>query len=108
MLALNASAFTVPSLVGPFIAGVLTEQLSWRWVFAVLVPLVPVAALTATLPLRRLDDQAATGEPEQSHLGHRALAGTVLGAGVTLALTAAKLPIASGVSAASVGLLLIG
>ncbi|MGH3415923.1 MAG: MFS transporter, partial [Actinocrinis sp.] len=28
-----ASVWVLPSIVGPFVAGVLTEQVSWRWVF---------------------------------------------------------------------------
>lgn len=45
MLALNASAFTIPALIGPVLAGFVAEHLTWRWVFAVIVPLAPLAAI---------------------------------------------------------------
>nr|WP_246351334.1 MFS transporter [Deinobacterium chartae] len=54
MLALLSSAWVLPALVGPAVAGVLTDALGWRSVFLLLLPLVAVAA-TLTLPaLRRL------------------------------------------------------
>lgn len=37
-----ATAWVVPSVVGPFIAGWLTEAISWRWAFLSLVPLIPI------------------------------------------------------------------
>lgn len=106
MLALNASAFTVPSLVGPLVAGLLADHLSWRWVFAVLVPLVPVAALIAKAPLNRVDDHRArtAGDAPGASVTHRALRGLALGAGVALALVAAEL----GSVAAIVAVLLVG
>ena len=46
-----SAAWILPSIVGPLIAGVVTEQLSWRWVFWAIVPLcvVPVFALAPVL-----------------------------------------------------------
>ncbi|WP_187358372.1 MFS transporter [Microbacterium testaceum] len=58
MLAVNASAFTIPSMVGPVAAGALTDAASWRVVFALLVPLAPLALLLARTPLRRIDADA--------------------------------------------------
>ncbi|EME96962.1 MFS transporter [Streptomyces mobaraensis NBRC 13819 = DSM 40847] len=52
MLALVASAWTLPALLGPAVAGALANVTDWRVVFLVLVPLVPVAALL-TLPALR-------------------------------------------------------
>ncbi|MGH3507321.1 MAG: MFS transporter [Nocardioidaceae bacterium] len=49
VMSLIATAWVVPSVVGPFIAGGLTELVSWRWAFLFLVPLVPVPML-AVLP----------------------------------------------------------
>ncbi len=46
-----SAAWILPSIVGPLIAGVVTEQLSWRWVFWAIVPLCvfPVFALAPVL-----------------------------------------------------------
>ncbi len=42
VMSLLATAWVVPSVVGPFIAGGLTQYVSWRWAFLALVPLVPI------------------------------------------------------------------
>ncbi|MBA2667829.1 MAG: MFS transporter [Trueperaceae bacterium] len=57
VLAYLSSAWVVPALVGPALAGAVAEVATWRWVFAALVPLtVLVAVLTlptfARLPQR--------------------------------------------------------
>lgn len=49
MFALLSTAWVVPGLVGPALAGVIAENVGWRWVFLGILPLV--AANTAlTLP----------------------------------------------------------
>lgn len=50
VFALTASAWLVPSLLGPVVSGVLTQHASWRWVFFGLVPFV-VAGSLLTLPV---------------------------------------------------------
>src|SRR6185437_3947222 len=42
--ALFSGVWGVSSLAGPWIGGVLTDQLSWRWVFFVTVPFAIVSA----------------------------------------------------------------
>lgn len=49
MFALLSSAWTVPSLIGPVLAGTLTEHTTWRAVFLLVPPLVAIAA-RLTLP----------------------------------------------------------
>jgi MFS family permease len=49
MLALMSSAWVLPSLAGPAVAGVIADELSWRWVFVLLLPFLPVA-VALTLP----------------------------------------------------------
>jgi MFS family permease len=46
-----SAAWVLPAIVGPLVAGVLTEQLSWRWVFWAIAPLAiaPVVALGPVL-----------------------------------------------------------
>ncbi|MGW6128793.1 MFS transporter [Cellulomonas sp. NPDC055163] len=44
-----AAAWVVPGLIGPFLAGVIVEQLGWRWVFLG-VPLLAVPAVLALWP----------------------------------------------------------
>lgn len=52
MMALLSSAWVMPALVGPLIAGTLTDYLSWRLVFLGLLPL-PFVATALILPSLR-------------------------------------------------------
>ena len=54
MIAVISSAWVLPGLVGPLIAGIVTEQAGWRWVFGGLAPLLPLAALAMYGPMARL------------------------------------------------------
>jgi len=55
MFALLSSAWTIPSLIGPVLAGTLSDSTSWRAVFLLMLPIVAVAALLALPGLRRLE-----------------------------------------------------
>lgn len=68
MFALLSSAWTIPSLVGPLLAGLAADLVGWRWVFVAMVPLI-VAAMALTLPrLRRMTD-AGPGRAESASDG---------------------------------------
>ena len=64
MLALMSSAWVLPSLAGPAVAGIVADHATWRWVFVLLLPFLPVA-IVLTLPglraLPRPDLAAAAG-----------------------------------------------
>ncbi|MGB8960699.1 MAG: MFS transporter [Pseudonocardiaceae bacterium] len=51
---LMSSAWVLPSLIGPPVAGVVTERLSWHWVFLGLVPVVVLAVGMVVPAVRRL------------------------------------------------------
>jgi MFS family permease len=53
MLAVVSSAWVVPGLVGPALAGVIADHVGWRWVFLGLAPLPVIAAFLAWPALRR-------------------------------------------------------
>jgi MFS family permease len=42
-----SAGWVLPSLIAPLVAGTITEGLGWRWVFWLLLPLIPVVALMA-------------------------------------------------------------
>jgi len=66
MLAILSSAWVIPGLVGPAIAGAVAEHLTWRLVFLGLVPLTLLPALTAVPALATLGGRApdaAAGDP---------------------------------------------
>ncbi len=81
-----ASCWVLPSIVGPFVSGVLTEQVSWRWVFLGVAGLIAFPLGVLVRPLRDLP----TAEPEERTEADRvrlrtvriAAALTALGAGL--------------------------
>ena len=54
-----AAAWVIPSLIGPFAAGVVAELTSWHWVFLGVVGLILVAMLMVVPALKML-----TGDPD--------------------------------------------
>jgi MFS family permease len=68
MFALLSSAWTIPSLIGPLLAGIAADLVGWRWVFVAMVPLI-IAAMSLTLPrLRRMAD-AGTAQAQTTTAG---------------------------------------
>ncbi|WP_285114038.1 MFS transporter [Leifsonia sp. fls2-241-R2A-40a] len=57
-----AAAWVIPSLIGPFIAGLLSETVGWRWVFLGVVALVALAMLMV-VPVMRGVLPAGEGGP---------------------------------------------
>ena len=78
MFALLAAAWVVPSLIAPAAAGLLSEQLTWRWVFLGLLPLLPILAFLA------LPSLVALPAPERPDSPSRIPRAVVLAAGVGL------------------------
>lgn len=76
MFAMLAAAWVVPSLIAPAAAGFVSEQLSWRWVFLGLIPLLPVLVALALPAL------AALGPPDASAAPSRVPRAIVLALGV--------------------------
>ncbi|WP_230115273.1 MFS transporter, partial [Microbacterium oxydans] len=95
-----AAAWVVPSLIGPTVAGAVTELWSWHWVFLGVVVLVLVALLMVVPALRGLahDDGDASTPWALGRLGWSVLAalavlglnllGDIPGAGPLLAVAA--------------------
>jgi MFS family permease len=82
MLALTSSAWVIPGLLGPALAGLIGESVGWRWVFLSVVPLPPIALLCVLPGLRALRPGA-----DSAPVGARLLAAALLTAG-TAAFTA--------------------
>ncbi len=61
MLALLSSAWVVPGLIGPALAGTVSDYVGWRWVFLALAPLTAIAACVALIGLRQLAPQDGAG-----------------------------------------------
>jgi len=104
MIAVISSAWVIPGLVGPAVAGIVAEQFGWRWVFGGLAPLLPLAAIVVARPLGQLRTtpvEAGTPAPP------RALDAILLALGSALVLGAVSVrPVVAGAALAAVGVLL--
>ncbi|MEU1529820.1 MFS transporter [Streptomyces fagopyri] len=83
VMAAFAASWVVPSIVGPLVAGTVTEQFGWRWVFLA-IPVLVVLPLLAGLPaLRRTSLQRPSDDRTAPDRRRLALAFAVsVGAGL--------------------------
>lgn len=65
-----ASCWVLPAIVGPLISGVLTEDVSWRWVFLGVAVLIGFPLAFLVQPLRHVPDLPDTrpGQADRSRL----------------------------------------
>ncbi len=61
MFAVLSTAWVVPGLIGPALAGAIAVATSWRWVFLGLLPLIAVAAAITLPALRTAVPDRTTG-----------------------------------------------
>jgi MFS family permease len=67
LMALWSSAWVVPGLVGPAVAGFVAETIGWRWVFLGMIPF-PLVAAALTVPSLRGVDERKSGERDLGRL----------------------------------------
>ncbi len=95
MVAMLASAWVIPGLIGPALAGIIADLFGWRWVFLGLVFILPLGiglVFPALRKLTLLKKQRAARTYNVRRL--LATAGLVIGAGMTLAgLQAQSVPL---------------
>jgi MFS family permease len=93
MIAVLSSAWVVPGLIGPALAGIVTDFLGWRWVFFGLVPVLPLATVLVLPNLKKLTPTTPSGSWNMHRLF--AAVGLVMGTAMTLAgLQAPSIPMA--------------
>jgi MFS family permease len=94
-----SAAWVIPSLVGPFAAGMVAQLASWHWVFLGVVGLV-LPALVMIVPALRGLHGAAPGKPTPWSYGR--LASAALAAIAVLGLNlSSQVPVAGGALAAA-------
>jgi MFS family permease len=81
MLAMLSSAWVIPGLIGPGVAGAVADHLGWRWIFLGLAPVSAAASFLAIPSLRRL-----TATTEGRSRGDQTLAALQLAAGTGIGL----------------------
>lgn len=111
ILAAVSSAFIIPSLIGPTIAGFITEQYSWRYVFFGFLPVLAIIAPLTLPAYRRVHREPATnGDTVSDTGGKRRLAlSALLAIGTGLFLSGLELrpwPIAAIMSTIGLALLM--
>src|SRR5438876_1257562 len=96
MVAILASAWVVPGLIGPALAGIIADFFGWRWVFLGLVLVLPLGTGLVLPALKKLTLSKEVRVARSLDF-HRLLAtaGLVAGAGMTLAgLQVQSIPLA--------------
>jgi MFS family permease len=77
-----AAGWVLPSLIAPAIAGTITDRLDWRWVFWLLLPLIPFVAIITVRPMRAYASSGG-GAIRYSRIGAAVLAAAGIGTFVT-------------------------
>lgn len=83
-----AAAWVIPSIVGPALAGLVAEAVSWHWVFLGVIALIVPAAAMMLPPILRVRDQVQ-GDPSV-HWSLGRVAWALLTATAALALSLSK------------------
>ncbi|AZS72085.1 MFS transporter [Streptomyces lydicus] len=109
IMASFSAAWVVPVIVGPLVAGTVTEQLGWRWVFLaipvlILLPLVVMLPALRTLPRTR---PGARGGARQVLGSRRCLLALAVAVGACLLQYAGQHPSWLALLPAAVGLALL-
>jgi len=102
MGAVLSSAWILPSLIGPTVAGELARVFGWRVVFLALLPLVPLALWMILRPLARID-----ADPAPTTASPRTGASIVLAVGVAMFISGLQgnsLPMMIGLTVVGVAL----
>ncbi|PNI09249.1 MFS transporter [Arthrobacter sp. AFG7.2] len=109
-----SAAWVIPSLVGPFAAGIVAQVFSWHWVFLGVVGLVVPALLMIAPVLRGLDSEPSSQSSPPWAVGRLGWAGlaaaAVLGLNLSSGVRLPGVPAASGalaVAAVAVALLAV-
>jgi len=65
ILAAFSSAYVLPALIGPYIAGVIAEHLSWRFVFWGIIPILLVSAILTIPTFKKIISKRNTERKSQ-------------------------------------------
>ena len=81
-----SSGWIVPALVGPLVAGFLADEVSWRWVFLGVLPLLVGATLLILPRLRHLDGAAVERDDTTASAARRSRLRPALAAAIGVGL----------------------
>jgi MFS family permease len=72
-----SAMWAIASVSGPFVGGIMTESLSWRWIFWLNLPIGAAAMWVCSNGLRRVAPPRLVGKPKLDALGALLLAGAL-------------------------------
>ncbi|MHA7293756.1 MFS transporter [Arthrobacter sp. HLT1-21] len=101
-----SAAWVLPSLIGPAVAGYLAEEVTWRWVFLGVAPIV-LAAFALVWPRTATLAPPEPGAGNRSDGRRRALTGLGLAGGVLVAQFAVNRLAAQGLADAAASVVLV-
>ncbi|EGL16066.1 MULTISPECIES: MFS transporter [unclassified Paenibacillus] len=99
------TAYVLPSMLGPYVAGLIADQWSWRFVFWGILPILVVSALLSLPAFRKLKTQRTQGNNGASATWLALL--LTIGTGIFL-VGLSMLPILTGFVLVMIGLALMG
>ena len=102
--AANAAAWVLPAVLGPFLAGLITVSVGWRWVFLGLIPLVFIGVALLVLVVLRLPAHIPGRQGRRASV----LAAVTAAAGVAALTWAAQHPSLAAAVYGAAGLLAVG
>lgn len=120
IFAAYAAAWVVPSMIGPFLAGAVTEFLHWRWAFLGVAVLTVAAFALVVVRLRNVslaadagdgqaeDAPAVQPEPRRGGIGLRMLLAVVVATCAVAVGFAADAPAGTGAVVAGVAIPVVG
>jgi len=103
-----ASAWVLPSMVGPFVAGFVADTLSWHWVFLGVVALVAVAGGLMLPAVRGRDRAPADRVPASAADARRVAEAAVVAVGVVALSSLGELDRATAWLLAPIAVVVIG
>ncbi len=104
VLGLLAAAWVIPALVGPTVAGAVTQTVGWRWVFVGLLPFVLLVLALLVPTLRSLPSLDAAPGRDSGRTGAQLGHAVLLAAGVAVVQAGATWSSWFGVAAMVAGL----
>lgn len=104
VFAIFAASWILPAMVGPGLAGVIVQYLSWRTIFFALVPLIAVAA-AVLIPLVTVIESFE--RPLPGHTRQLLLSSLAAGSGVSLVMVGTSLSGVANFAVSVVGVLLL-
>ena len=110
MFAVLSTAWVVPGVAGPALAGVIGEATSWRFVFLGLLPLIAVSGALTVASLRRIPAISGQGAPTVTRVaterGRAGQAFVIVGGAALLTAGLTSVSLVPGVPLIAVGLVL--